>query len=67
MLTQITAGPPLRYWYRTTNLLDRLTATGAGQKVSFDAFCKNALSSARSATSFFSRLFSRSGSFIRRD
>src|SRR3546814_3379497 len=37
MLNQNTAGPSLRYRKDTTDLLDRLTATGGAQKVSFDA------------------------------
>lgn len=66
MLDQNTAGPTLRYRENAADLLDRFTATGGTQKVSFDASCRIALSSARSATSFFSCAFSRSSSFIRR-
>ena len=60
------ASPPLRYGQHATDLLDRLTATGGAQKFSLDASWRIALSSARSATSFFNRAFSRSRSFIRR-
>src|SRR5690606_7990477 len=66
VLAEHAAGPSLRYRQRTTDLLDRLAATGGAQKVSFDASCRIALSSARSATSRFNRAFSRSKSFIRR-
>ena len=59
VLTQNAAGPSLRYRQCPTDLLDRLAATGGAQKVSFEASCKIALSSARSATSRLSRAFSR--------
>ena len=66
MLDQNTAGPPLRYRENATDLLDRFTATGGIQKVTFDASWRIALSSARSATSFFSCAFSRSRSLALR-
>jgi len=66
MPNQNTASPPLRYRKNATDLFDRLSATGGAQKVSFDASCRIALSSARSATSFFSCAFSRSRSLALR-
>src|SRR3546814_5152006 len=56
MLNQNTAGPSLRYRKDTTDLLDRLTATGGAQKVSFDASWRIALSSARRSEEHTSEL-----------
>lgn len=48
------------------NAIDRHPATSRAQKFGFAASLKIALSSVRSATTFFRRLFSRSKSFNRR-
>src|SRR5690606_25286852 len=65
VLAEHPAGPPFRYRQCTTDLFDRLAATGGAQKPSLFASCRIALSRARSATSFFNRAFSRSISFFR--